>query len=123
MRLKRLTAADFNRLADGTRLKDRTRQLAWEVLVDGDSPSDVAARAGMTKQRVGLAVGVIEKAYFADQSGGLGWVSLEMELPETIALQLDDVAKALKTSGDQAKLEQAAQIITAALAQARSLLN
>lgn len=123
MRLKRLTPADFNRLADGTRLKDRTRQLAWEVLVDGDAPSDVAARFGMTKQRVGLAVGVIEKAYFADKDSGLGWVSIEMELPEMIALQLDDVAKVLKASGDQAKLEEVSRIVSAALTQARGLLN
>jgi hypothetical protein len=122
MRLKRLNAKDFNRLADGTRLKDRTRQLAWEVLVDGDPASEVAARSGMTKQRVGLAVGVIEKAYFEDKEGGLGWVTLEMELPETIALQLDDVAKALKASGDQAKLEEVAEIVSAALAKARAML-
>jgi hypothetical protein len=123
MKLKRLTAEDFDRLAEGTRLQDRTRQLAREVLVDGETPSDVAARAGMTKQRVGLAVGVIEKAYFADNGGGLGWVSMEMELPERVALQLDELAQALKTSGDQAKLEQVSEIVLAALSKARKLLN
>jgi hypothetical protein len=123
MKLKRLTPEDFDRLAEGTRLQDRTRQLAREVLVDGETPSDVAARAGMTKQRVGLAVGVIEKAYFADKGGGLGWVSMEMELPERVALQLDELAQALKASGDQAKLEQASEIVMAALSKARKLLN
>lgn len=123
MRLKRLTPQDFDRLADSTRLQDRTRQLAREVLVDGDTPSEVAARHALTKQRIGLAVAVIEKAYFADREGGLGWVSLEMELPETVALQLDDLVQALKSCGDQAKLEQVAEIITAAVAKARKLLN
>jgi hypothetical protein len=123
MRLKRLTLQDFDRLADSTRLQDRTRQLAREVLVDGDTPSEVAARHALTKQRIGLAVAVIEKAYFADREGGLGWVSLEMEMPETIALQLDDLVQALKASGDQAKLEQVAELITAAVAKARKLLN
>src|SRR5205823_3701883 len=106
MRLKRLTPQDIDRLADSTRLKDRTRELAREVLVDGGTPSEVATRHAMTKQRIGLAVAVIEKAYFADREGGLGWVSLEMELPEAVALQLDELARMLKASGDQAKLEQ-----------------
>jgi len=123
MRLKRLTPQDFDRLADSTRLQDRTRQLAREVLVDGDTASEVGARHALTKQRIGLAVAVIEKAYFADREGGLGWVSLEMELPEAIALQLDELAHALKASGDQAKLEQVTEVITAAVAKARKLLN
>jgi hypothetical protein len=124
MKLKRLNAADFDRLAEDTRLKDgRGRQFAREVLVDGDTPTDVAKRHGVTKQRVGLAVGVMEKAYFDDKESGLGWVSVEMELPEKIALELDDVAKALMASGDQAKLEEVARIVEAALAQARDLLN
>jgi uncharacterized protein YpuA (DUF1002 family) len=123
MRLKRLTAEDFNRLASQTRMKEQTRQLAREVLVDGFSMSNVAARAGMTPQRVALAVGVIEKAYFADKEGSLGWVSLEMELPESIALQLDELAQALKVSGDQSRLAQVTGIVSAAVADARRLLD
>lgn len=123
MRLKRLAAADFDRLASGTRLQERTRQLAWEVLVDGHAPTEVAARAGMSKQRVGLAVAVMEKAYFADRDGGLGWVSLEMELPESIALQLDELARAVKASGDQAKLEQVAEVLAAAVQNARQIVG
>jgi hypothetical protein len=123
MRLKRLTAHDFKRLADRTRLKERTRQLAREVLVDGGTPSGVAARAGMTQQRVSLAVGVIEKAYFADREGGLGWVSLEMELPERIALQIDELAQMLKASGDQDKLTRVTAILGAAVEQARRVLD
>lgn len=123
MRLKRLTLQDFDRLADGTRLKERARQLAREVLVDGGTPSAVASRHGMTPQRVSLAVGVIEKAYFDDREGGLGWVSLDMDLPEKIALQLDDLVKALKASQDQQQVEQVTEILLAAVAQARRQLD
>jgi hypothetical protein len=104
-------------------MKEQTRQLAREVLVDGFSMSNVAARAGMTPQRVALAVGVIERAYFADKEGSLGWVSLEMELPESIALQLDELAQALKVSGDQSRLAQVTGIVSAAVADARRLLD
>jgi hypothetical protein len=115
MKLKRLSADDFDRIAAHTRMEERTKQLAREVLVDGDSPSDVAARSGFTKQRIGLAVGVIEKAYFANEESGQGWVTLELELPETLGLQLDDIFGRLKASGDKAKLQDALQIIRAAL--------
>lgn len=123
MRLKRLTSEDFTRLASCTRLKEQTRQLAREVLVDGYSMSSVATRAGMTPQRVALAVGVIERAYFADKEGSLGWVSLDMELPESIALQLDELAQVLKASGDRSVLEQVTRIITAAVVEAHRLLE
>lgn len=123
MKLKRLTLQNFDRLADGTRLKQLARQLAREVLVDGGMPSAVAARHGITPQRVGLAVGVIEKAYFEDREGGAGWVSLEMELPEKIALQLDDLVEALKNSGNETQVEQAADILLAAVAKAKRQLD
>jgi hypothetical protein len=123
MKLKKLSAQDFDRIAAQTRMEERTKQLAREVLVDGEAPTDVAARAGMTKQRISLAVGVIEKAYFASTEGGLGWVALELELPEVIALQLDEVFQQLRNSSDQAKLEEAAQIIKAALKKTSHLLS
>jgi len=123
MRLKRLTLQDFDRLADGTRLKERARQLAREVLVDGGTPSGVAARHGMTPQRVSLAVGVIEKAYFEDREGGLGWVSLDMDLPEKVALQLDDLAKALRESKNESQVKEVTDILLTAVAKARRQLS
>lgn len=58
-------------------------------------------RVRMTAKRIALAVGVIEKAYFAnDNNGSGGWVSLQMEPPEAIALQLDDLALALKSGAN-----------------------
>jgi hypothetical protein len=122
MKLKRLSAEDFDRVAAQTRMEERTKQLAREVLVQGDSPTDVAARSGFTKQRINLALGVMEKAYFANSGNGQGWVALELELPETIALQLDDVFSRLKTSGDQGKLQEAIQTIQAALVKTGRLL-
>lgn len=122
MKLKRLNPADFNRVADGTRLQERARKLAWDVLVEGDTLTNVAARAGMTKQRVRLAVDVIEKAYFEDENGGTGWVSLELELPESIALQLDDLMSTLKAANDESKLKRAVKTFNQALSKARHTL-
>ena len=123
MRLKRLTLQDFDRLADGTRLKERSKQLAREVLVDGGTPTGVAARHGMTPQRVSLAVGVIEKAYFEDREGGFGWVSLDMDLPEKLALQLDELVKALKESKNESQVEQVTELLVSAVAKAKTQLG
>lgn len=123
MKLKRLTLQDFDRLADGTRLKARTRQLAREVLVDGGTPTAVAARYGMTPQRVSLAVGVIEKAYFEDREGGLGWVSLDMDLPEKLALQLDELVRALKESKNESQVEHVIEVLLTAVAKAKAQLG
>jgi hypothetical protein len=123
MKLKRLTAEDFNRLADGTRLKPVARQLAYEVLVDGMSPSFAAKNAGLTAQRVALAVNVIEKAYFEDTDARLGWVSIELELPESLALHLDALTRSLKASGDNGALERANALVLKAIAEAGALLK
>lgn len=122
MKLKRLTSRDFERIAKGTGLRSRTREMAQEVLVNGKSLSEVAALFGMTPQRVTLAVGVIERAYFADPAGGGGWVALDLQLPETIALELDQLAQELKDCGNGAAVEEAASILKTAMAKARRRL-
>lgn len=96
--------------------------MAQEVLVNGKSLSEVATLYGMTAQRVTLAVGVIEKAYFADPEGGGGWVTLDLQLPETIALEMDQLAQALKECGNGAAVEEAGNILIAAMAKARRRL-
>lgn len=90
MKLRRLDIEVFNRLATETGLGDRAREMAAAVLVDGRKQTDVAAEYGMTKQRIGLAVASIEKAYFDGKIGvvGTGIVSVELDLPESLALQL-----------------------------------
>lgn len=124
MKLKRITSDRFQQLASQTRLKENARQLAYEVLVEGKTPAFVASKSGMTHQRVLLAVGVIERAYFADQSGdGTGWVSLQMEAPESVALRLDELFQALKTSNDEAKEVEISKFLLEAIASARRLLN
>jgi hypothetical protein len=99
------------------------RQLAYEVLVDGMSPSFAAKNAGLTAQRVALAVNVIEKAYFEDTDARLGWVSIELELPESLALHLDALTRSLKASGDHGALERANALVLKAIAEAGALLK
>jgi len=94
------------------------------VLVEGHTPAFAASKSGMTHQRVLQAVGVIEKVYFADKSSdGMGWVWLEMEAPESVALQLDELFQALKASNDRKKETEVAKFLLEAVAGARQLLT
>lgn len=123
MKLRRLTRTDFDKLADTTGLQERARNMTREVLVDGDAPSIVAARHGMSKQRLNGALTTIEKAYFANKDGIVGWVLLDLELPENLALQLDALTTELKAAGDAKAAQAAVALVTAAMEKARQSLR
>ena len=102
MKLKQLTLDAFSRVVTKTRLKEDARQMAKAVLVDGLSNVAVAAQYGVTKQRVALAVSVIERAYractaSADLVGGN--VLVQLELPGCLAVELAYFAEAIQVQG------------------------
>lgn len=88
MKLKRLSGEDFERVVELTRLQGAACSMARAVLVDGRSQADVAAEFGVTRQRIHLAIGVIEKAYMKYAPPGHNSVRVSLELPERIALAL-----------------------------------
>lgn len=122
MKLTRLTPDDFDRLAAMTKLGDRARAMARAVLVDGRPQADVATEYGMTKQRVNLAVGAVKRAYGKAAAPGTGWVSLELELPESLALALGGFIDALRACPeDQAQAKALAQAVRSLEAARRGL--
>lgn len=99
MKLKRLTPSDFDRIAECSRMGTRAREMARAVLVDGRTQADVATEHGMTKQRVNLAVGAISRIFkHSAAPAGSGTVSVNLELPETLALELAHLENALGAS-------------------------
>lgn len=97
-RLKRIGEAEFDMLADQTRLGDAARSMARMVLVEGQSAVDVAKQFGMSKQRVGLAVESIRRAHQSVATTRNGWVKVELELPERWFAQLPQVLDALRAT-------------------------
>lgn len=84
-----MTFEDFNavrpRLA---RLADSTIQMAFEVLVQGDSQSKVAARHKFSKQRVHLAVNRV----LAEVEGvPASWQKVEVWVPAEVAVQIKEM--------------------------------
>lgn len=48
----RIPEADFERVARNTRMKEKSLQIAREVLIDGKDMAEVSARYNLTRQRV-----------------------------------------------------------------------
>lgn len=111
MKLRRLTPQDFDRLAASTRMGDRACAMARAVLVDGRAQVDVATEYGMTKQRVSLAVGAIERAFVSSAAPGTGWVTVTLDLPESLALELAELSDSLKGRPEDAQAKALAQVL------------
>ena len=88
VKLKRLSSEDFERVVELTRLQGAACGMARAVFVDGRSQAEVAAEYGVSRQRIHLAIGVIEKAYMKYAPSGHNSVRVSLDLPERIALAL-----------------------------------
>ena len=102
MKLKRLSAEVFDRVADETRLGVRARSMARAVLVDGRLQAEVAAEHGVTYQRVSLAVGSIERAYRQMEASMTGMIQVVLDMPEVMAVEVASLAQALQQCEDTA---------------------
>ena len=63
MRLKRLSQQLFDEIVAKTSIHEKTREIAYAVLVDGQASVDVAAKHGASKRRGELIVATIQRAY------------------------------------------------------------
>lgn len=122
MRLKRLASDVFDRVAADTRLGDQAREMARAVLVDGRAQVDVATEHGMTKQRVSLAVAAIERAYKKFSTPGVSAIRVELDLPESLALELSGFLDALKGCTDEDKRAEALEKAKNAIRKAAKLM-
>ena len=96
MKLKRISQHEFDRIVAETGLTERTASMACSVLVHGRTQPDVAEEYGMTKQRVGLAVRVIEKRYFEVPGPADSVVSVDLDLPLLLAAELAALRDAIQ---------------------------
>lgn len=88
MKLVRLSANDFARIASRTRLGPAATVMAAGILVERRGLAEVAAEHGVTRQRVFLAVESVRKEYSnsLEQCGNL---AVELELLHTLAAPLE----------------------------------
>lgn len=101
MKLKRLGLEQFERLVSKTRADERTRAMLCAVLVDGRQQAEVAEAFGVKRQQLNLAVSRIDEIYRKSDDVGLGVVSVLIDLPEKLALELIEFSETLDRSNDQ----------------------
>ncbi|WP_230971747.1 TrfB-related DNA-binding protein [Nitrogeniibacter aestuarii] len=98
MKLVRLSPDVFDRVVVGTKMQERARDFAREVLVDGKAQSDVAVSHGVKKQWVNRSVGAVSAVYFKQSKSTEGaddaLVEIQVTVPGVIAQELTRFAQA-----------------------------
>ena len=123
IKLKRLSAEVFDRVADETRLGVRARSMARAVLVDGRLQAEVAAEHGVTYQRVSLAVGSIERAYRQMEASMTGMIQVVLDMPEVMAVEVASLAQALQQCEDTALAHEVLQRVLVSARRGRRRLD
>lgn len=122
IKLKSIDAAEFEALADSTRMHQATRDMARLVLVNGKTGTEVAAMFGKSKQFVGKAVKAIREAHAASATSS-AWVTLSLSIPENLNVQLQQFLEALRASNSAEANGLATAQVERALGRATQLLS
>jgi len=78
----RIPAADFERVARNTRLKEKSVVIAREILVEGKDMAEVAARYQLTRQRVMAIRDKFYSAYLRNSMFPPDWVRASVCAPQ-----------------------------------------
>lgn len=118
-KLRNLTAADFEKLANETSLGDVARAMAREYFVMNRTQTDIATEFGKTKQRVNLALESIRRVHEAKAAQfKTAGVSLNDSVPELIHAPLQEFLSELRNVKSEAKRKLALDQVARALERA-----
>ncbi len=126
MKLKRLSPEEFDGLPGmaNTRFHDQTWSILRAVLVDGRTQADVATEYGVSKQRVNSLMGDFKRNYIAQAAAtGNAVVSVTLDMPETLALEVAGLLDALKACTNEEKKAEALEKATNAVRKTTRLLK
>jgi len=99
--LRRLTTAEFERVADATRMLDLARDIARAYFVDGCSLTEIAMQYQTSKQRVQKAVRSVETAYVRMADPTIGVFEVSLSFPARLALELGVLSEAIDHCPDR----------------------
>lgn len=122
MKLKRLSSQAFEQAIAHTALGAQARAILYEVLVSGRAQVDVACEFGVSKQRVNSLMGVFKQAYIQAADPGMALISVELELPESLAIGLRDLMRVASNGTDQSKMTKVFNKLVTHVTQARKEL-
>jgi hypothetical protein len=122
MKLKRLSSQAFEQAIAHTALGAQARAILHEVLVSGRAQVDVACEFGVSKQRVNSLMGVFKQAYIQAADPGMTLISVELELPEGLAIGLRDLMHVASNGTDQSRMTKVVNKLVMHVTQARKEL-
>jgi DnaJ-class molecular chaperone len=92
--------------------------------VDGRTQADVATEYGVSKQRVNSLMGDFKRNYIAQAAAtGNAVVSVTLDMPETLALEVAGLLDALKACTNEEKKAEALEKATNAVRKTTRLLK
>ena len=91
-----MTPAEFEDLANKTRLEDRGREVAKMVLVQGLRPAEVARRTGLSEATIRAARDAVLREMRKQAGAPPDWVSVTVIVPPTMATKIRRIAKNIR---------------------------
>lgn len=123
MKIKQLSENEFEGAVQHTRLKEKARAMAKSALVDGRQQVAVATEFGVTIQYVNLVVERVKMAYLEHSAGGRALVSVELKLPENLAISLGQFSEVYCRARSKRKCDSAVAALVCAVRRARCALG
>ena len=118
-----LTPQPFDRAAADTRMGDQAREMARAVVGGWTRPSGRGHRVRYEQATCTAEPWpTIERAYKKTTTPGVSSIRVELDLPETLALELAALAEAMKGCDDAARCAEALDKATNAVRKAAKLL-
>jgi len=103
--MRKLTLRQFETAVKKTRKDARTIKMAKEVLVDGESASQVARTHAASRQLVANAVYLIYDIYLESVGAPEGWIEVKEFFPPKEAKEIQKRAKELLVDYNKKRLK------------------
>lgn len=126
MRIKSLTLDKFNEtITKKTKRPFRAKQVEMlrAVFVDGEMPATVARQFGITKQSLDQTMKLFHEIYINHSDIDSSMVSVTLELPEILAVDLNQFLNVLHACNDEKKSKEAMDNALAGIHKATALLS
>lgn len=122
--LKRIDAATLDALFEKTEFTDGAREIVKMVLIDGESFVNTGKTFGVTKQRVFNLVNEIRRLFDFDRGGDIDTrVTVELDLPESLARDLQKFSAEFWNSAKHPQRKEAALTIERACKRGLKMLQ
>lgn len=91
----KLTKKKFNSIVSNINLSDRTRLMAYDILVNSMSSEEVGLKFGVTRQAAHKAALRVWRSYLNTIDCPDGWTSIELNIPPELKSKFENIQQQL----------------------------